>query len=134
MTYQEYKDRWEGGRPDGENPLAPLEVAIGFIEDGLKGTEEIENAWAGLDDMRLHFAKKGEKVMEFSTEIQRAIGLVQDAYYDERGMQDVMRKDAAIYASIAQTKAMERIAAALEKLAGCIRGDWFTVEVKDKAF
>lgn len=30
---------------------------------------------------------------------------VQDAYYDERGMADVMRQDAAIYAAIAQAEA-----------------------------
>lgn len=31
---------------------------------------------------------------------------VQDAYYDKRGMADVMRQDAAIYAAIAQAEAI----------------------------
>lgn len=56
-----------------------------------------------------------------SQALSKARQMVEDAYYDERGMQDVMRQDAAIYAAIAQAEALTRIATALESLAttGC---------------
>lgn len=40
---------------------------------------------------------------------------IQDAYYDERGMADVMRQDAAVYAQIAVAEELAGIRAALEK-------------------
>lgn len=59
--------------------------------------------------------------------LQKATDLVKEAYYDERGMQGIMREDAAIYAAIAQaqaiqrqTEVLERIAKALESLANCV--------------
>lgn len=42
--------------------------------------------------------------------LEKAKELVQDAYYDERGLSDVMRQDAAIWATIAQAEAQQRIA------------------------
>jgi hypothetical protein len=42
---------------------------------------------------------------------------IQDAYYDERGMAETMRKDAAVYAAIAQAEALQRIADALGQIA-----------------
>jgi pyruvate kinase len=55
--------------------------------------------------------------------IEKAKKLLQDAYYDERGMSDSMRADAAVCAQIAQTEALNRIADALEKLSMCVVGD-----------
>ena len=45
--------------------------------------------------------------------LHKARELVQDAYYDERGMADVLRQDAAIWAAIAQAEQLKRIADAL---------------------
>ena len=52
--------------------------------------------------------------------LQKAVKLVDDAWYDERGMKDVMRQDAAIHAAIAQAEALERIAVALERMSGLV--------------
>lgn len=47
--------------------------------------------------------------------LEKARELVRDAYYDERGMADVMRRDAAIWAAIAQTEAMQLVGKRLEQ-------------------
>lgn len=49
-----------------------------------------------------------------SDAIEQAKQLVQDAYYDERGMQDTMRADAATWAAIAQAEQLKRIADMME--------------------
>lgn len=47
--------------------------------------------------------------------LQEAKRLIEGAYYDERNMADVMRKDAAVYAAIAQAEAMQLIVKRLEQ-------------------
>lgn len=48
--------------------------------------------------------------------LEKARELVSDAYYDERGMAEIMRRDAAIWAAIAQAEQLKRIADRLEAI------------------
>jgi hypothetical protein len=52
--------------------------------------------------------------------LQSAKDLVEAAYFDERGMADVMRKDAAIWAAIAQATAAQAQAEQLKRIADAL--------------